>query len=378
MTELAPPSVATSALSGPQLAAEVQRIGEHAQIFRARARAENTRRAYESDFAVFATWCARFGISALPATPPTVAAYITAAATEKKADGSWRYAPSSLARQLSAINHRHKRDGHAPPGRHPDVEDVLDGIRRTRAQPPRRRDPLLLDDITAILDALDDRTWPGGVSAVRDSLILLGGFGSASRRSELVALRVGDVRLHRADGLHIVVRRSKGDQEGEGRIKPIPYGSRVATCAPCAFVRWVRLLVASDSGGRPALMRALAAADAEDPSLHVCRSGYVVPSALAHTMLLRPIAATGAIRAQGMTGQAVNDIVKRRAAAAGFDASELGGHSLRVGFVTEAVRRGLDSRSIRRQTDQKTDRMIDVYTRLHAPLEGNAVNGIGL
>jgi hypothetical protein len=45
---------------------------------------------------------------------------------------------------------------------------------------------------------------------------LLVGFSGGFRRSELVALDVADV-TDTEDGLKILIRRSKSDQEGEGR-----------------------------------------------------------------------------------------------------------------------------------------------------------------
>ena len=51
--------------------------------------------------------------------------------------------------------------------------------------------------------------WPAGVSARRDMAILLMGFAGASRRSELVALTLADVTVHKSDGMHGRLRSSK-------------------------------------------------------------------------------------------------------------------------------------------------------------------------
>ena len=84
---------------------------------------------------------------------------------------------------------------------------------------------------------------------------------------------------------------------------------------------------------------------------------------------------------KAMTGHAVNEMIKRRAAQAGFNPNRiaaLGGHSLRAGFVTEAFRAGADAHSIMRQTGHRGPGMLEVYAREHAPLVGNAVTRIGL
>jgi integrase len=82
-----------------------------------------------------------------------------------------------------------------------------------------------------------------------------------------------------------------------------------------------------------------------------------------------------------MTGHAVNEMICRRAQAAGFTPAQtalLGGHSLRAGFVTEAFRQGADAHSIMRQTGHRSPVMLEVYAREHAPLTGNAVTRLGL
>ena len=53
--------------------------------------------------------------------------------------------------------------------------------------------------------------------AVRARALLAIGFAGAFRRSELVALHVEDIRRD-AEGVRVVIRQSKADQEGEGEI----------------------------------------------------------------------------------------------------------------------------------------------------------------
>ena len=71
----------------------------------------------------------------------------------------------------------------------------------------------------------------------RDTALLVMGFTGAFRRSELVGLTCGDVTVHRLDGLHIALRRSKTGQEGRGddpctaARRLTPTARRVHTCA---------------------------------------------------------------------------------------------------------------------------------------------------
>jgi hypothetical protein len=71
---------------------------------------------------------------------------------------------------------------------------------------------------------------------------------------------------------------------------------------------------------------------------------------------------TGAIGDRAMSGDAIAEMIQRRAAAAGFtpaQVDQLGGHSLRAGFVTEAFRAGADAHAIMRQTGHRSPVMLD-------------------
>src|SRR5664279_1069328 len=220
------------------------------------------------------------------------------------------------------------------------------------------------------------------------------GFAGAHRRSELVALTLEDVTLHATDRLHVRLRRSKTDQEARGTVKALPYGRDPVTCPPCAYVRWRQILLAwdtaADGAGRravlPVLRRQAANAagsggEEDEPVLHCCRSTRLPDPADPTRPLFPAVHKTGAIGQQAMTGHGINEMIQRRAAAAGFTAAQvdkLGGHSLRAGFVTEAFRAGADAHAIMRQTGHRSPVMLEVYAREHAPLVGNAVTRLGL
>ena len=78
----------------------------------------------------------------------------------------------------------------------------------------------------------------GNLLGVRDRVLLLIGFCGAFRRSELVALDAADVAVTR-DGLVVTIRRSKTDQEGEGRKIGIPYASHLETCPVRSLQDWL-------------------------------------------------------------------------------------------------------------------------------------------
>jgi len=353
-----------------------------------------TKAAYRSDWARFSAWAAAGGHQVLPASPLVVAAYLTAAAEERKPDGRPAYGSASLTRWASSINQVHTAVGFPAPGRSEVVRRALSGVRRTRKVPPKRRSPLLLADVRLLLEAMRPSmgVWPAGMAAHRDAALLLMGFAGAHRRSELVGLHLSDVTVHPADGLHVRVRSSKTDQEGAGTVRALPYGRDPQTCPPCALVRWWRLLLAYvvDDGGRRAALAQLHRRGLSTE--HLCRSvddtagktadlganGNESTSADGgggEQWLFPTVHKTGR-PGKVMTGDAVAMMIQRRAAAAGFTPAQvdlLGGHSLRSGFVTEAFRAGADAHSIMRQTGHKDPKMLEVYAREFAPLVGNAV-----
>ena len=99
------------------------------------AKAAATRRAYSSDWRHFAAWCDQNGLASLPASPSTVALYLTSLA--KPAEGEKPRKAATITRRLTSINAAHKEKGLDSPAtmNHRLVADTLHGIRRT----PRRR-----------------------------------------------------------------------------------------------------------------------------------------------------------------------------------------------------------------------------------------------
>jgi site-specific recombinase XerD len=354
--------------------------------------AANTKRAYRSDWSRFTLWADAGGFPPLPASPLVVAHYVTEAAAEMTGVGKWRYTPATLTRWVSSINQFHTAAGVDAPGRAEVVRRALSGIRRIRATPPVRRAPLLLEDIRTLLQPMTESAsgWPAGVSARRDAALLLMGFAGAHRRSELVGLTLADVALHKSDGLHVRIRSSKTDQEAHGQVKAMPYGRDPVTCPPCAYVRWREVLhawdTADDGMGRRAVLRVLHRQTAQEASgegggLHCCRTTRLTDPVKTGRALFPTVHRSGAIGTGAMTGQAVAEMIQRRATQAGFTPAQiglLGGHSLRSGFVTEAFRAGADAHAIMRQTGHRSPGMLEVYAREHAPLMNNAVTHLGL
>ncbi|MFD6517645.1 hypothetical protein [Rhodococcus sp. NPDC060176] len=247
------PAVGNSRQPEPMVSADVRARIERSV---AESKSPSTVRAFASDWRRFDTWCARHEHRELPADPLVIAACLTdAAAADTLADtGTRAYAPATLSRSISAIGHRHQVAGYPPPTTDPIVTATLSGIRRSYAaaedRPRRQMAPLLTSDIVAIVAHAREAVtgWAGEVLERRDTALLLMGFAGAFRRSELVGLDCGDIAVHRLDGLHVRLRRSKTDQDGTGAVKALPFTTSHVSCPPCAALRWLQVVAAYERG----------------------------------------------------------------------------------------------------------------------------------
>ncbi|MGX6512590.1 tyrosine-type recombinase/integrase [Rhodococcus sp. SJ-2] len=351
---------------------------------RDKAASDNTRAAQLTDWETYTRWCVTTGHTPLPATPEQISWFVTEKSVEVRADGRYAYAPSTLSRWVSTINKMHSLAGYPKPGQHESVRELLRGIRRDRATPPARRTPLLTDDIRTILTHMrvDAATagWAERVAERRDAALLLMGLAGALRRSEMTALTVADVVPHRADGLYVTIRQSKTDRAARGRTVTLPHGQDPHTCPVCAYRRWREVLDTWDDGGRPAVAALLEHGD-DGPVQHCCRGLAAGPTPVGNRALFRPVHRTGSLGAAALSGQSVHSMIQRRARRAGFSdelVATLGGHSLRAGFVTQAVRGGATTQTIMTQTGHADERMVALYSRQHAGLVANAVTRLGL
>jgi len=293
------------------------------------ARASNTQRAYTSDWADFAQWCQAEHLEPLPARPETVGLYLAALADTHK--------PSTITRRLAAIAKQHRNAGLESPAslRLSAVGDVIAGIRRDKGKRPDAKAPLTTEQLRRMVAAI-----PSTPKGLRDRALLLIGFAGGFRRSELVALDVAVV-TDTEDGLKILIRRSKTDQEGQGRTLGIPYGSDPKTCPVRAYRKWIA-----------------AAGITEGPVFRSFRNLTMMHD--------------------GITDQVVANVVKRSAERVGIDATELSGHSLRSGLATTAARNGASERSIMKQTGHRSVAMVRRYIHDAELFHDNAAGRLGL
>ena len=307
--------------------------------FAAVSRSVATARAYAADWADFNAFCKQRGTCSLPAPPDTVGHYLAERATTLR--------PATLDRRLAAIAAHHREAGFPLALKHPAIARVRAGIRRTLGTAPTQKEPLTAEDVRALVAAL-----PRTLAGTRDRALLLLGFAGAFRRSEMVALTRRDL-VFTSEGLAVVLRRAKEDQEGRSQIKGIPFGADPVSCPVQAVKAWL-----------------LAAKLGEGP-------------------LFRPMDRHGNLAAAPLSGDAVAAIVKRAVATAakaeGLPKAAIAervravaGHSLRSGFVTSAAAAGAHEWEIMRHTGHKQAETVRRYIRLGSLFSHNLAGKVGL
>jgi len=281
------------------------------------SKAENTRRAYLSDWRAWETWCQAHDLVALPAHPGTVCAYL--------ADQADRVKVSTLRRHLATVSKAHELAGVSSPCRDTSVKDTLAGLRREKGTARSEAPGLLAGDLLATLDTLGS-----DLSGVRDRALLLVGWCAGLRRSEIAGLTWGDLTPDPA-GLVLTLRRSKTDQAGEGRQVGLAREQvNRGACPVYALERW---------------REALAHEGAE----------LVAPGAPVFTQVTRWGHLGGAL-----SGQAVGAVIERRTNQAGLSV-RYRGHSLRKGLVQQATLAGVADSAVMATTGHKTVTMLRRY-----------------
>jgi integrase len=305
-----------AAIPQPTLPAILNDKIERAAAYARAARSAATRKAYDSDWAIFTAWCAAHGLSALPATPEVVAVFASDQATAG-------LNPSTINRRIAAIGHHHRGNGHPAPTALPSagrLAEVLAGIRAEHGDAKRRKQPADAAALRNMLAAIEGT----GLRAVRDRAILAIGMAAALRRSEIVALQVDHVGIV-PEGLRLTIARSKTDQARQGAVIAIPEGSRIRPKA--LLLAWM----AAAGHGEGPLFRRLSRGD-----------------------LLTPAA---------MSDRAIARLVQQYAGAAGYDPTQFAGHSLRAGFLTEGAAQGATIFKLQEVSRHKSVQVLSDYVR---------------
>ncbi len=295
----------------------------------AESKASSTRRAYRSDWDCFVGFCAERHLLPLPAFSETVCLYLTELADSGKK-------VSTINRRLCAISQAHQLAGYESPTKSAMVRTLMAGVRRTLGTAQTGKSPLLSADIRAMLAQLPDNR-----KGIRDRALLLIGFAGGLRRAELAGLNVEDITFTE-EGIIVLIRRSKTDQEGAGQQVGVPHGNHIETCPVAALKAW---LEASEIG-----------------------SGGI----------FRPMDRHGRIHGERLSGNGIALVIKEHCRRIGLSPDRFAGHSLRAGLATQAAASGASERSIQNQTRHRSLITLRKYIRHGSLFRENAASTLGL
>jgi integrase len=313
--------------SGSINIAKLRAIGEKLQT--GPRSAPLTVRGYADDWRLFTAWCQRCGRSALPASSDTVWLYITHVLVERKSK------TSTALRHVSAIMHYHRAANLPVPPREK-VQGLLTDVRRDRGERYEGKRALTPKDLARLCSACDGATNAGA----RDRALLVLGFATSMRRSELSALDLSDITFE-SKGVAVLVRRSKTDQAARGRLIAVWPGANPAT-DPIELLRaWISR-----------------------------RGSWAGP-------LFSRIDGFGQIHHDRIGGSAINTLLKRNLKRVGLDPKPYGAHSLRAGAVTAAAELGRSDQEIMALSGHRTANIMRQYVRRARVFDGrNPLAGV--
>ena len=170
--------------------------------------AENTIRGYRHDFEQFSKWCVNEGIHPLPAPSISIAAHIDALSETHKA--------ASIRRRINALSTIYRLGRMQDTTKDPDVTLAMKRMHRKLGRAQRQAKPLTRLYLNKMIEAQDDS--PRGL---RNKILLLMGYETMRRRSELCAFKFEDICQAPSGKPGIRLNFSKTDQFGVGKILPI-------------------------------------------------------------------------------------------------------------------------------------------------------------
>ena len=313
------------------LTTDIKTIQEETILNLKSSKANNTIRAYKSDFHDFGLFCVKNGFKSLPTNPKTLSLYLTYLATKDNKI-------STIKRRIVSIGVVHKMKGHYLDTKHPAIVENLLGIKRRKGVKQKGKKPLLINDLKQLINVIDEEN-SSEIKIVRDRTIILLGFGGGFRRNELVSLDYEDLDFVN-EGIKINIKKSKTDQFGEGSIKALPYFDNPRYCPVKSIQNWIKISKINQG----AIFRKF-------------HKGIKLSN----------------IR---LSDQSVALLIKYYLNLAGIDNKNYSGHSLRSGFATSAAEAGAEERSIMAMTGHKSTEMVRRYIKEANLFKNNALNKI--
>ena len=310
---------------------EIKALKEETLLNLQNSKANNTVRAYKSDFKDFELFCLKNGFKSMPSDSKIVSLYLTYLSTKD-------VKMSTLKRRLVAIGVIHRLKGHYLDTKHPSIIENIMGIKRRKGSIQKGKKPLLINNLKTIINVIDD-IKDDEIKRYRDRTIILIGFSGGFRRNEIVSLDFDDLDFVN-EGLKINLKKSKTDQFGEGSIKALPYFDNPNYCPVKSLQKWLNY------------------------------------SKIDNGPVFRRLNKGSKLTENRLTDQTVAILIKKYLQSSGIDSKNYSGHSLRSGFATSAADSGAEERSIMAMTGHKSTEMVRRYIKEANLFKNNALNKI--
>ena len=127
---------------------DIKALKEETLLNLQNSKANNTIRAYKSDFKDFELFCLKNGFKSMPSDSKIVSLYLTYLS---KKDVKM----STLKRRLVAIGVIHRLKGHYLDTKHPSIIENIMGIKRRKGSIQNGKKPLLINNLKIIIDVID-------------------------------------------------------------------------------------------------------------------------------------------------------------------------------------------------------------------------------
>jgi len=225
-------------------------------------------------------------------------------------------APSTVRRRLYAIRKAHRLLRLPDPTFDEEINITFRRIRRAKFTRPKQAKGLTRKYLDAFLEVQPDSPW-----GLRNRAMLSLGYELLTRRSELVALTSKDLTFRDDGTLRVLIRRSKADPFGQGRVA----FTSIRTAE--LIQRWLEW-----------------------------RGPHI-------TYLFCPIYQGKAIE-RSLSADTVKRLVKTSAKNSGLNAKDINdfsGHSLRVGAAQDLLCAGYDAAAIMRAGGWKSINILSRY-----------------
>ena len=169
------------------------------------AYAPNTLKSYYADTSAFVDWCHKKKMEPFPLTSKVMCAYIETMAVN--------YSYASVRRRLSCLSRINKLLGHQDQTQ---TEEVYLTIRRLKRSKCLEQQQAVGINHALLVKMIDAQ--PDTLAGIRNKAMLSLGYDFLARRSELVAFRTIDLEFTKDGALKGMIRKSKTDQFGRGRL----------------------------------------------------------------------------------------------------------------------------------------------------------------